>query len=274
PGAQAYYDSVFRLLAEWGVDYVKVDDIVPYPREIRAVADALARCGRPMRLSLSPGDLTCVAHLPDYRRANALRVTADVWDRRSDLAKGLDALQHWQGQELPEFAIDLDMIPFGALTVWRDHDAGMGERPLLYGKGVRRQSDFTPAQKRSFIAQRALAGSPLFMGGHLPETSDEDFDLLTNPTVLACQANATMANATARGDGWVAFKVAARQQKSQGWLAVFNTTASPLQIPASSRSFDLQAEVTVRDAWTNKRHSLPCEINLAEDDVWFARYER
>ncbi|MEM7807152.1 MAG: glycoside hydrolase family 27 protein, partial [Planctomycetota bacterium] len=31
PGAQAYYDSVFRLLAEWGVDYVKVDDIVPYP---------------------------------------------------------------------------------------------------------------------------------------------------------------------------------------------------------------------------------------------------
>lgn len=27
PGAQEYYDSLFRLYAEWGVDYVKVDDI-------------------------------------------------------------------------------------------------------------------------------------------------------------------------------------------------------------------------------------------------------
>ncbi|MEM1012626.1 MAG: hypothetical protein AAGI46_10465, partial [Planctomycetota bacterium] len=220
------------------------------------------------------GDLTCVAHLPDYRRANALRVTADVWDRRNDLAKGLDALQHWQGQERPDFAIDLDMIPFGALTVWRDHDAGMGERPLLYGKGVRRQSDFTPAQKRSFIVQRALAGSPLFMGGHLPETPEEDFELLTNPTILACQANATMATATARGDGWVALTVADRKHRNRGWLAVFNTTASPLQLLVSSRTFDLHANVALLDAWTNEQRSLPCEINLAEDDVGFARYER
>ena len=27
PGAQAYYDSVFKLFAEWDVDYVKVDDL-------------------------------------------------------------------------------------------------------------------------------------------------------------------------------------------------------------------------------------------------------
>ena len=33
PGAQAYYDSIFRLYAEWGVDYVKCDDIArEYPR--------------------------------------------------------------------------------------------------------------------------------------------------------------------------------------------------------------------------------------------------
>lgn len=27
PGAQAYYDSVIQLFADWGVDYIKVDDI-------------------------------------------------------------------------------------------------------------------------------------------------------------------------------------------------------------------------------------------------------
>ena len=29
PGAQAYYDCVFKLFASWGVDFVKVDDIAP-----------------------------------------------------------------------------------------------------------------------------------------------------------------------------------------------------------------------------------------------------
>ena len=33
PDAKAYYDSIFRLYAEWGVDYVKCDDIArEYPR--------------------------------------------------------------------------------------------------------------------------------------------------------------------------------------------------------------------------------------------------
>ena len=33
PGGQEYYDSVFKLFAEWGVDFVKVDDLsAPYHR--------------------------------------------------------------------------------------------------------------------------------------------------------------------------------------------------------------------------------------------------
>ena len=49
PGAQAYYDSVFALLASWGVDFVKIDDIAgPYRRnqpEIEAVRRAIDRSG-------------------------------------------------------------------------------------------------------------------------------------------------------------------------------------------------------------------------------------
>ena len=56
-GAQAYYDSIFQLYAEWGVDYVKVDDIArPYHREeVEAIAGAIENSGREMVLSLSPG---------------------------------------------------------------------------------------------------------------------------------------------------------------------------------------------------------------------------
>lgn len=43
PGAQEYYNSIFQLYAEWGVDYVKVDDITrPYRRgEIELIHNAI-----------------------------------------------------------------------------------------------------------------------------------------------------------------------------------------------------------------------------------------
>jgi hypothetical protein len=46
PGAQAYYDSIVELLASWGVDFIKYDDIMGKPPEVEAVANAIERCGR------------------------------------------------------------------------------------------------------------------------------------------------------------------------------------------------------------------------------------
>ena len=46
PGAQEYYDSVFELLASWGVDFVKVDDMsrrIRHQAEIEAVRKAIDR---------------------------------------------------------------------------------------------------------------------------------------------------------------------------------------------------------------------------------------
>ena len=53
-GAQAYYDSLFALYAEWGVDFVKVDDIAAsrlyhfHPAEIQLIRRAIDGCGRDM----------------------------------------------------------------------------------------------------------------------------------------------------------------------------------------------------------------------------------
>ena len=59
PEAAAYYNSIFRLYAEWGVDFVKCDDIArEYPhcrREIELISEACRSCGRDIVLSLSPG---------------------------------------------------------------------------------------------------------------------------------------------------------------------------------------------------------------------------
>ncbi len=58
PAGQAYYDSVAKLYAEWGIDLVKVDCIAAHPYkgdEIRMISQALRKTGRPIVLSLSPG---------------------------------------------------------------------------------------------------------------------------------------------------------------------------------------------------------------------------
>ncbi len=252
PGAQAYYDSVLRLLAEWQVDYVKVDDIVPYPREIEAVADAIDRCGRPMTLSLSPGNCNRVVDLPAYRRADALRITADIWDRRDDLMKGLDAMSTWGGAGEDDVAIDLDMIPFGELSSWREPDDDVKEtKPLLYGVGGRRQSRFTRAQKQSFLTQRALVGSPLLMGGNLAATPDEDFTLLTHPHLLECQAHARNVRPIKLVGDWRGF-IADDSRGDRCWLAAFDTSGKGGSFKLPERLHRPGCAETVQDIWNNE----------------------
>ena len=84
PEAAAYYRSIFRLYASWGVDFVKCDDIArEYPhcqREIELISEAYRGCGRDIVLSLSPGPAPVdrAEHLKTY--ANMWRITDDFWD--------------------------------------------------------------------------------------------------------------------------------------------------------------------------------------------------
>ena len=46
PGAQEYYNSVFKQFAEWGIDFVKIDDVTAFPAEIEGYVKAIEQCGR------------------------------------------------------------------------------------------------------------------------------------------------------------------------------------------------------------------------------------
>ena len=56
PGAQEYYNVVIDSLAALGIDFIKVDDVVPNPLEIIAIANAIENGNHKMIFSLSPGD--------------------------------------------------------------------------------------------------------------------------------------------------------------------------------------------------------------------------
>jgi len=130
PAGRAYYDGVFDLLASWGVDFIKADDLVPDPDEIEAILASIYRAekkhGRTIRLSLSPGNVVLWDHMPTYHPAAALRITPDLWDRRADLERSFDALASFttatHGAPRSVWP-DLDMIPFGHLQLGLPADA-------------------------------------------------------------------------------------------------------------------------------------------------------
>ena len=180
PAGQAYYDSLFRLYASWGVDYVKMDDTsAPYHAdEINAVRKAIDKCGRSIIYSLSPGE-TPVEQGPHVAaHANLWRVSGDFWDNWRSLDHAFTLGTRWKPYAAPGHWPDADMLPVGHLS--------LGGRPV----GPDRQTKFTHNEQMTLLSLWALLPSPLMVGAALPDNDAWTLALLTNPEVLAVNQDA------------------------------------------------------------------------------------
>lgn len=263
PGAQEYYDGMLRMLAGMGVDFLKYDDIVPFPREIEAVLKAIGKCGRDIVLSLSPGDEIQTADLPVYRKTNLLRITGDVWDKRESIDKSFVRWEQAQDWGAPGFWIDLDMIPFGAL-----------ERN---SEGRFRPDKFTLDQKWTFLTQRALAASPLIMGGDLPNTPERDLALLTNREMLACNQNGVVGRLFSRRGAIDVWRTPQPATPDAGWIGVFNRGERAAEVCLGFKEVGLDdaRQYQLRDIW--RERDIPAGgqmcFDLPPDGVAFLRYD-
>lgn len=265
PGAQAYYDGLIRKYAVMGVDFIKFDDIVPNPDEVAAVAKAIARCGRRIILSLSPGDHIKVAHSDAYKKANMVRITSDIWDHRGSLEttfRRWEAMQDYTGPAMGSF-LDMDMICFGRLYVT--------------GKNGGWDCKFTEAQKRTFMVQRALAASPLMLGGVLYSMDKFSLGLFSHPEILACNRNAVIGKLVHRAGKVDVWKTPALGGGDSGWIGIFNRDGKAkatvgVDLPMLGLKGNKQYAIT--DIWTGKplsvgsRHS----FEIPPDGVIFLRY--
>lgn len=278
PGGQAYYDNWIGLLAEWGVDFIKADDITGHPEEIRAVAAAIQKTGRDIVLSLSPGGDTDPTLMEAYRPADLLRVTKDIWDTPRSIQRTFDAWHFWRHCRDEGVWMDFDMIPFGNLMTMTPPAAG-GESPSaeLAGEGSARNCRLNPAQKRTFLLQRALSGSPLFVGGELTTLPEEDLGLLTHPEILACNQHARPARPVIRlsdVDIWIAED---SRRPGAGWLGAFNRNPSlQHEYPhLRPRHLGFVDSVKFHDAWSGRPLGVLDEnfrLDLAPEDCAFLRY--
>ena len=209
-GAQEYYDSVMAQLAAWGVDFVKLDDVLYPPvetAEIAAISRAIDRSGRAMVLSLSPGKRLSLAHLETLREHGQMwRISDDFWDDWSQVVEQFQRAARWAPFQMGGAWADADMLPFGRIGV-RGH---VGEDRL---------SRLSVEEQRTVMTLWSMMRSPLMMGGHLPDTPPETLALLCNPGVLALRDGEESREIVRDGDLviWSA-RVDARAYRAVFWL--------------------------------------------------------
>ena len=207
PGAQAYYDSVFALIASWGVDFVKVDDLSrPYPAnqaEVEAVRTAIDRSGRPMVLSLSPGETALASAEHVKRHANMWRISDDFWDSWPALFEQFERLKNWNPHRGSGYWPDADMLPLGTLDLGR------------------RTTHFTSEEQGTLMTLWSIARSPLMLGADLTKLDPSTLALLTNEEVLAVNQASSQNRPLFERDGLIAW-VAEVPGSADKYLALFN----------------------------------------------------
>jgi alpha-galactosidase len=214
--AQAYYDSMFDLYASWGVDYVKIDDMLRdfahpndsyYADEIEMVRTAIDKTGRPMVLSLSPGaaPLAQADHLSD--NANLWRITNDLWDNWGNVYDMFARANEWTPYRGDGRWPDNDMLPLGRLGI-RGH------------VGSDRMSNLTHNEQRTLMSLWSISRSPLMFGGDLPSNDAFTLSLLTNPEVIEVTQHSSNNRQLFRTNDHVAW--VADAPNGGKYLALFN----------------------------------------------------
>lgn len=281
PGAQEWYDGLIRHIVDMGAEVIKYDDIVPYPAEVAAVAKAITRTGRPVLLSLSPGGEVATDAIATFQQANMLRVTADIWDNLKGLDEAFAAWRKWSGHGRPGFWIDMDMVPFGQLQLMSPPDGAAGDEKsvALAGLGSTRWCRFSQAQKETFITLRALAASPLMVGGDLPTMDSDSLRLLIEPEMIACNQNGVMGHLVGAADGIEVWQTPKRGSDDHtGWIGVFNRTPLAQAVALSRERLGLAGGRPGRlvDIWNGQRvHQVgdaPVTATIAPDGVLFFRF--
>jgi len=244
-GAQDYYDSIARLYASWGVDFVKADDMSsPFQEpEIHALSVALKKTRRPIVLSLSPGPAPVDKYPELMANAQMWRISNDFWDRWVDLKDQFDRAHRWEGKSHPDSWPDADMLPLG-------HIAIRGER------GVDRSSLLSHDEQITLMTLWSIFRSPLMFGGDLPSSDSFTFDLLTNSEVLAVNQASTRGHEAYREDGvivWTAEESSSAEKSPTHFVAIFNTTDTAKKVRLTWKDCGVEfLTSSIHDLWQQK----------------------
>lgn len=250
---QAWYNSIFAQYAQWGIDFVKVDDmlnntvtpLVYHQAEVDAIRMAIDASGRSIVLSLSPGPMQTADAVDLNANANMWRMVNDFWDVNglSTLPDVFAASGNWQAQSglgaghWP----DGDMLPLGYL----------GPRCPVHASGP---TALSHNQQVTVLSLWSILPSPLIFGGNVPALTTDatgpwTVALLTNEEVLAVNQDALGTHA----------KRVLQQGTTEVWsrdlsgsrkaVALFNRSAQDATVSVTFSQLGVSGAPLVRDLW-------------------------
>ena len=230
-GAQDYYNSIIKMYADWDVDYIKCDDIAvtefrkwdnPYSAdyEIEMLRNAIDSCGREIVLSLSPGP--ALRNKAEHLKANAnmWRLTGDFWDLWEHLYAMFDKCEEWQGVRGVGSYPDCDMLPIGRIS-----------KLCSYHGAQNRMSNFTHDEHYTLMTLWGIFGSPLMIGGNMPENDEFTLSLLNNAEYMNMHRTVKNSRMLRRneenGKGYIIWD---GENEDSRFVALFNTDEKPITI--------------------------------------------
>ncbi len=243
-GAQEYYNSLFDLYAEWGVDFVKVDDIAAsrlydtHLAEIELIRHAIDQCGRAMVLSLSPGPAPLGYHEAFRANANMWRITDDFWDQWELLYEMFERCEQWaQFVEVGSWP-DCDMLPLGHIGI-RSVDGG----------GSDRWTRFTEDEQTTMMTLWSIFRSPLMFGGELRDNDAWTMSLLTNDEVLEANRSGHYARQVYRDEYDRIVWTSENSRTGDHYVALFNASDDPALVRVSLEQLGLSGTFRLRNLW-------------------------
>lgn len=237
---QAYYDSLIQMYADWGVDFIKCDDIcdswmyrdTPLEfsgwEETRMLHCAIEKCGREIVLSLSPGPAHIDRAWEYCRYANMWRITDDFWDNWELLKNMFWRCEMWQDHVRKGCFPDCDMLPVGKVG------KGFGEE---------RDSNFTWEEQKTMMTLWCMFRSPLMIGAELTLLDKQTLSLFTNQDILALLSEEHSGMQVVRTPEMAVWK---NQNQKTGQLCVALFNLSETEKELSVCLSDLQEEAVVQ----------------------------
>ena len=247
PCAQKYADSIAKLFASWGVDFIKMDGVGPgswkgapddpnhnNTEDIEAWWRAVQNAGRPMMYTLS----WSLSH----RYADVWKQNSNGWRIDTDVECYCDTIVRWDSSVKARW---------WDLPQWID-DAGPGHWNNLdaLNVGVGAMDGLTDAERQSYMTFWAINAAPLFAGDDLTKLDAYGLKLLTNREVIAIDQSGNPArplNQDQLQQTWYA-----KNADGSVTVALFNLADTPATVTGNFDQLGITGKATVRDIWADQ----------------------
>jgi hypothetical protein len=245
PGAQEFINSWAKMLASWGVDYVKIDGMTNRNvGDIKAWSEAIRQSGRPMVLDVTQGKFTTAITPTLMKYANQWEFAPDVECYGCEKKGSSYPLTSWKDVE-KRFSYVAEWQPYAGPGGFNDYDS------VEVGNGS--NDGLTPDERQTQLSLWALGASSFILGVDLTHLDDTDLQFLKNAAVLAVDQDSIAAKRVVNSGTQQVF--AKKQANGDVIVGLFNTgsEAQAVSIKASAAGLaENQGGYSLENLWTGK----------------------